>query len=706
MKNPVIGVPRGLFYYRYFPFWKTFFEELGAEVVVSPPTDKKILDYGLRCLTDEICLPVKAFCGQVASLNGKCDFVLIPSIYCLEKKVYNCPKFIGLPDLIRAAIPEALSILDPDVDLDKGKGSFYLTLYTLGHRFTSNPLRIKRAIDKAAKSQKEFERPIYSQESRVESQESGEGGLQTPDSRLQIAVVSHPYLIHDEYINHRLVAHLEGMGAKVLFPEMIENEKLRASLYRITDRPYWTCEDEIIGAGACFAENQDVDGIISLNAFGCGPDSVMIDLVQNYARKFGKPFLQIVLDEHTSDTGLLTRLEAFLDTIRPRWVHGSRLGRGGTLNLEPLNLEPRIRTLGVPFIGGRIGIFKKLLKEKCDISLISPPVTARSIELGVKHSPEWVCFPFKVMLGTFIECLDQGADTLLITTSFNACRMGRYARVQEQILENLGYTSKFFKLHGKDKGLSGVARVIKRFSNDTPWITTIFLFRFGAAKLRVLDRIEREVQRIRARENEKGRADRVFEEAIDAIDEACTFKALDEVCRRYLEKLREIPQGRNSNPLRIGLVGELYVLIEPFANMNLERELGKMGVEVSRVRSTYLSEYTRFLRFDVLNQEKQKLSKFTGKYLKRDVGGHALESLGKKITGANEYDGLIHLMPFGCLPEIIAQNIMLKTEEKLPVLTIACDEKLGEAGLITRLEAFVDLLWNRRNSHEKTLSRH
>ncbi|MCL0081634.1 hypothetical protein M1N89_00135 [Dehalococcoidia bacterium] len=63
-------------------------------------------------------------------------------------------------------------------------------------------------------------------------------------------------------------------------------------------------------------------------------------------------------------------------------------------------------------------------------------------------------------------------------------------------------------------------------------------------------------------------------------------------------------------------------------------------------------------------------------------------------------------MPFGCLPEIIAQNIMLKTEEKLPVLTIACDEKLGEAGLITRLEAFVDLLWNRRNSHEKALSRH
>jgi predicted nucleotide-binding protein (sugar kinase/HSP70/actin superfamily) len=685
MKNPVIGVPRGLFYYRYLPFWKTFLAELGAEVVVSQPTDKKILDYGLRCLTDEICLPVKAFCGHVAALRGKCDFVLIPSIYSLEKNVFNCPKFIGLPDLIRAAIPETIPILDPDVDLDKGKGSFYFTLYTLGRRFTSNPLKIKRAIDSAVKSQAEFERP------KKESNGSGDW--------LTIAVVSHPYLIYDEYINHRLVSHLEGMGARVLLPEMIEDRKLRASLYHITDRPYWTCEDEILGAGACFIENQDVDGVVSLNAFGCGPDSVMIDLVRNYARKFGKPFLQLVLDEHTSDTGLLTRLEAFLDTIRPRKVLW-RDSRG--ISSET---QGDIRTLGVPFIGGRIRIFKKLLKEKCDISLISPPVTARNIELGVKHSPEWVCFPFKVMLGTFIECLDKGADTLLITTSFNACRMGRYARVQEHILGNLGYTAKFFKLHGKDKGLLGVARAIKRFSNNASWPDTIFIFRLGSAKLEVLDRIEREVQRIRAREDEKGRADQVFQEAIDAIDEAMTFGALAEVRRRYLEKLRGIPQGKK-NPLRVGLAGELYVLIEPFANMNLERELGKMGVEVTRVRSTYFSEYTRFLRFDVLNQEKQKLSQFTRKYLKRDVGGHALESLGKKITGADEYDGLIHLMPFGCLPEIIAQNIMLKTEEKLPVLTIACDEKLGEAGLITRLEAFVDLLWNRCKDHEKTLPRY
>lgn len=689
MKKPVIGVPRGLFYYRYFPFWKAFFEELGAEMIVSPPTDKTMLDYGLRCLTDEICLPVKAFCGQAASLNGKCDFILIPSIYSLEKNVYNCPKFIGLPDLTRAVIPQALPILDPHVDLDKGKSRFYCTLYSLGRRFTSNPLRINRAINKAVKSQAEFEKP---------AKERPGGG-----DRINIAVVSHPYLIHDEYLNHRLVSHLERMGAKLLFPEMIDKETLRASLYHITDRPYWTCEDEIIGAGACFIENQDVDGVISLNAFGCGPDSVMIDLIQNYARRFRKPFLQIVLDEHTSDTGLLTRLEAFLDTIRPG--KGNRKVLPRHPGAPPPQTEEYIRILGVPFIGGRLGVFKKLLREKCGISLISPPVTARTIELGVKHSPEWVCFPFKVMLGTFIECLDQGADTLLITASSNACRMGRYARVQEQILENLGYRSKFFELHGNDKGLAGIARVIKRFSNNAPWITTISLFRFMAAKLRVLDRIEREVQRTRARENMNGQADRLYEEAIAAIDQASTSNALTEVCRRYLEKLREIPQGKNLSPLRVGLVGELYILIEPFANMNLERELGRMGVEVTRVRSTYFSEYTRFLRFDVLNQEKQKLSKFTRKYLKRDVGGHALESLGKKITGASEYDGLIHLMPFGCLPEIIAENIMLKTEEKLPVLTIACDEKLGEAGLITRLEAFVDLLWNRRNSNEKTLSR-
>ena len=137
-------------------------------------------------------------------------------------------------------------------------------------------------------------------------------------STVTIALIGHPYLLHDEYINHRMVPQLQDRGAKVLFPEMVERSELRAALCQLAERPYWTCEDEIIGAGAYYLRRNEVDGVISVVAFGCGPDSLMIDLLQRCAKQQGKPFMHLILDEHTVETGMVTRLEAFLDMIQRR----------------------------------------------------------------------------------------------------------------------------------------------------------------------------------------------------------------------------------------------------------------------------------------------------------------------------------------------------------------------------------------------------
>ena len=151
--------------------------------------------------------------------------------------------------------------------------------------------------------------------------------------------------------------------------------------------------------------------------------------------------------------------------------------------------------------------------------------------------------------------------------------------------------------------------------------------------------------------------------------------------------------------LKIAIVGELFAVAEPFVNQEIEKELGSRGVEVERIRSAIFSEWMKLFHFNPLGEEKRKLEKFTKPYLKRDVGGHALESLGKKISLARKgYDGIIHLMPFGCLPEIIAQNIMIGTEEKIPVLTFALDEQAEKAGMITRIEAFLDVAKNYNNN--------
>ena len=138
--------------------------------------------------------------------------------------------------------------------------------------------------------------------------------------------------------------------------------------------------------------------------------------------------------------------------------------------------------------------------------------------------------------------------------------------------------------------------------------------------------------------------------------------------------------------------------MEPFVNMNLEVELGKLGVEVRRTRTTFFSEWARLGAFNVLSEEKKRLRKFAEPYLKRDVGGHGLESLAEKIRLSRlDFDGIVHLAPFTCMPEGVASNIMHSTAESIPVLTILCDEQLAKAGLLTRLEAFVDLLrWRRK----------
>jgi predicted nucleotide-binding protein (sugar kinase/HSP70/actin superfamily) len=144
--------------------------------------------------------------------------------------------------------------------------------------------------------------------------------------------------------------------------------------------------------------------------------------------------------------------------------------------------------------------------------------------------------------------------------------------------------------------------------------------------------------------------------------------------------------------------GEFYVVLEPFSNFDIESELGKLGVEVRR--TTFISEWLKFSLF--LNplgmNEKGRIHRAALPYLKRDIGGDGWESVGEMVLHAKEYDGLVHLAPFTCMPEIVAQNIMPKTKENIPVLTILCDEQMGKPGMLTRLEAFVDLLEHRRRA--------
>ncbi len=354
--------------------------------------------------------------------------------------------------------------------------------------------------------------------------------------------------------------------------------------------------------------------------------------------------------------------------------------------------------VALPHIGNLYIPFKALFK-RLKVDFVMPPVNnQRTLSLGARYSPEGLCIPFKMTLGNLIEAAELGANTMLMPGGYGICRLGYYTRIQEQILHELGHNVEIIQLGVSERKFFGILEIIKRVSNNTPWLRILSGFRFGLAKLNTLDKMEQVVQKVRPIELVKGTANQLYAEAVSAIDEADNYKDLKQVKTDYISQLNQVPTNGRVRPLVVGVTGEFYVLLEPFSSFDVESELGKLGVEVRR--KTFISDWTKFSFF--LNplgiNEKNRIHKAAFPYLKRDIGGDGWESVGEKVLHAKEYDGLVHLAPFTCMPEIIAQNIMPSTREKMPVLTILCDEQIAKPGVLTRLEAFVDLLERKRRT--------
>ncbi len=324
-----VGIPRALLYYQYYPMWRTFFEHLGAEVVVSEPTTRKMLAEGASRLVADTCLPVTDYVGHVASLAEDCDYVFIPAVRSLKGKVYNCAKFLGLPDMTGAVVPESPEILDIDIDINLGSGALYRSIYRLGRRFSWNPLRVRGAARAAWQAHGNYRELMLRERRRppeaitqltgtVPAAVVGSAAVSSSRPPATIALVGHPYLLYDEHVNYHLIRTLERYGASVVVPEMLTAEAQEAAVGKLVGRAYWTYEEDVVGAGGHFLQSE-ADGVIGVMAFGCGPDSLMMDLLHRFATsRQSTPFMCLTLEEHTSETGVITRIEAFLDMIHRR----------------------------------------------------------------------------------------------------------------------------------------------------------------------------------------------------------------------------------------------------------------------------------------------------------------------------------------------------------------------------------------------------
>jgi len=357
-----------------------------------------------------------------------------------------------------------------------------------------------------------------------------------------------------------------------------------------------------------------------------------------------------------------------------------------------------------PHMGYRWICIKAML-EYLDVEVVvPPPCSKKTLLLGVKHAPEFACLPLKLNLGNFMEAAELGADTIVMAGGCGPCRFGYYAQIEHAILQDLGYQYDLVVLEPPQKHLGELLNKIKYITGHKSLRQIISGIRFGYRKAEAVDKLEKTALYCRPRETKAGATDRALQHALQEIIAVAEPAYLPHALKRAVEIMNAVPLDKYRPVLRIGLVGEIYTLLEPFTNQDMERKLGSMGVEVDR--SIYLSEWINehLLLGLVKNTRNSKLVRQkAAKYLRHFVGGHGLETVGSTVLYAEQgYDGVIQLLPFTCMPEIVAQSILprVSTELGIPTMTLIVDEQSGEAGLVTRLEAFVDLLARRKQAGE------
>ena len=348
---------------------------------------------------------------------------------------------------------------------------------------------------------------------------------------------------------------------------------------------------------------------------------------------------------------------------------------------------------------GNLHIVAKALLEYLDVPVVvPPPISKRTLALGLSHSPEFACIPLKINIGNFIEAAELGADAIVMAGGVGPCRFGYYAQVEREILKDLGYNYQMIVVEPPDTHWSEVKDKIKLISQGKPWWQIIGAIKFAWLKARAVDMVEQKVQKIRARELVKGNADTVYRQALENIDMAKDKQEVLKARDKALANLNNIPIDKDKTVLKVAVIGEIYTILEPYVNQNIEMHLGRLGVEVSR--SIYLSEWINdhlFMKILPIRSTKDYI-KMAPPYLGHFVGGHGQETVGSAVKYSRTgFDGAIQLAPLTCMPEIVAQAILpvVSEKENFPTMTIYFDEQTGEAGMLTRLEAFIDLLERR-----------
>jgi len=714
---PRVGVPRALIYHEIWPLWHAFLSEMGFEIVLSDTTNKEIIHEGAEASVAETCFPVKVALGHVLNLLDKeIDYLWLPSVINLPKDdprltdSFVCPYVQSFAYTVKSAVDFASRSVEPlapvvylGVHPTRGDNS----LIDLGRRFGKSPREVRAAVRKGQKAQARFSRAMQDRGREVLA------GL--PEGARAIVIVSRSYNGCDEGANLQIPKKLRQMGVWAIPADMLPLEQ-----YRLPDEyanMYWHYGRKILQAAECLVHDGRLHSLYLTN-FGCGPDSF---LNKFYKERLGRrPCLTIEVDEHSADAGMITRCEAFLDSLA-----AAEKREFGQPRVPTVNWNLKDRTILIPNMSGHAYALKAAFEACGQAADVLPEPDEETLYWGRQFTSGKECFPCAVTTGDMVKVVkrpdfDRDKVAFFMGGSGGPCRFGQYNTLQRMVLDELGYEDVPIFAPNQAAG----------FYDDIGLVGQKLL-RIGWLGVVAADVVEKAWRELKPYEVEPGSAERAY---WDSLHDVCEVLKRDgdpvPAMRRARQRFEGVKIDRSIEKPIIGLVGEFYIRANAFSNQTLIEKLEDLGAEVwsapvyewflyrnfrrsmrARLSGSWGLLIKNELKDRVMRRDEHRLVEpFVGllrnahelpttdvldlaaDYVHHSFEGEAIMTVGKAIDFARKgLAGVVAVMPFTCMPGTISNAIMKRVrqdEDGIPFLNMVYDG-LEQATAQTRLEAFV-----------------
>jgi predicted nucleotide-binding protein (sugar kinase/HSP70/actin superfamily) len=743
-----VGIPRVLFFHELFPLWKAFFTELGFQVVLSDPTNRQIIRQGVENIVEEPCLPIKLAHGHILNLLEKePDFIFLPVQCTMEKlsvdfqKSWNCPLTQSLPYIMLSSthINEALTspkgkqpkVLRPVIHPDRGRPWLKKVLAEMaqdtGIRASD---RIDRAIEAGFGAIDAF--------NAWQQQRGREILAQLQPGEKAIVLIGRAYNTYDEAMTLNIPEKLRDLNILAIPIDFLPLQSVAGEVSAVHPNMYWKAGQKILCAGRIIAQDPRLFGLYVTN-FACGPDSYLTKFFSKETE--GKPFLTIEIDEHSADAGIITRCEAFIDTIR------NASTRGMSKHLASVSISSNhtnSRRVYVPYMIDH-GYALAAAMRHCGVDAEALPESDElTLEIGRKYTTGKECYPSIITTGDIVKKtlapdFDAAHAAFFMPSASGPCRFGQYNRLHRLVLDELGLQQVpvlvFDQTGGYHKDMAALGRG----------------FRLHAWRgIAILDSLQKMVLERRPYEVNPGETDAVYKEWLDRLikNVGQDGDILKDFSRQARQAFAAVKIDTSARKPRIGIVGEIFVRSNRFANDSLIRRLEALGaqcgvppleewldyIDHQRKRRNRLhleggwrdwarQKLTEIVQEKVaepIRQEFDDSIEAFGRelptqaildkghtYLTPAVEGEAILSMGRVVEYAEHgFDGIVNILPFGCMPGTIVSLLLhqFRRDYGLPVLNVVV-EGTKDPGRDVRFEAFLQQCREHMRENKEILSK-